>query len=223
MYGGTRVTSSPSMMISPRSGSRKPAIRFSRVVLPQPEGPSRVRNSPLRTLSDTSLTAGVPSNDLTRPSTETLKVSPIATPSGGLSGNPAPFGHVADAVLRRHASAKRPGRGRPPQHVIACGQFPALWCGEPQPVDQALLLRLVEVGDRSARMIGDVIIQQLDVARLHARLQAKLLGKRCEHVERLVLRLAQPWRGVEFLCRLDVRARILAREPPLCTPKTGFT
>src|SRR6266496_5715140 len=42
------------MRIAPASGCSKPASTRSRVVLPQPEGPSRVRNSPERTSSVTS-------------------------------------------------------------------------------------------------------------------------------------------------------------------------
>ena len=47
--GGTKVfselTTRPSMLISPEVGFSKPAIIRSMVVLPQPEGPSRVMNS----------------------------------------------------------------------------------------------------------------------------------------------------------------------------------
>ena len=44
LVGRQSVTRSPSMRISPLSGMRKPATRLSSVVLPQPEGPSRVMN-----------------------------------------------------------------------------------------------------------------------------------------------------------------------------------
>jgi hypothetical protein len=44
--GGTPCMGAPSMAMLPRLGSRKPAIRRSRVVLPQPEGPSRVTKLP---------------------------------------------------------------------------------------------------------------------------------------------------------------------------------
>src|ERR1700690_81526 len=37
---------SPAIRISPPSGLRNPAARLRRVVLPQPDGPSRVMNSP---------------------------------------------------------------------------------------------------------------------------------------------------------------------------------
>ena len=44
--GGRRATSSPPSSTRPWSGSSKPAIRRSVVVLPEPEGPSIVKNSP---------------------------------------------------------------------------------------------------------------------------------------------------------------------------------
>ena len=46
--GGTRDTSMPSSMIWPVVGISKPAIILSIVVLPQPDGPSSEKNSPLR-------------------------------------------------------------------------------------------------------------------------------------------------------------------------------
>ena len=44
-----RETSRSPIRMVPEVGVRKPAIIFSRVVLPEPEGPSRVMNSRLRT------------------------------------------------------------------------------------------------------------------------------------------------------------------------------
>src|SRR5712691_3238047 len=46
----------PSSVISPAVGGMNPAVRRSVVVFPQPEGPSRVRNSPSRTTRDRSRT-----------------------------------------------------------------------------------------------------------------------------------------------------------------------
>ena len=46
---GTAVTSSPATKMRPRLGCSKPASMVSVVVLPEPEGPSRVRNSPAST------------------------------------------------------------------------------------------------------------------------------------------------------------------------------
>ncbi len=42
----TEVTGSEAMRISPASGLWRPAMHMRVVVLPQPEGPSRVRNFP---------------------------------------------------------------------------------------------------------------------------------------------------------------------------------
>ena len=45
--GLTQVTSSPSRTTLPEVGSSKPAIIRSVVVLPQPDGPSSEKNSPV--------------------------------------------------------------------------------------------------------------------------------------------------------------------------------
>ena len=42
----------PPMMISPEVGVSMPAMRFSRVVLPEPDGPMSERNSPRGTSRD---------------------------------------------------------------------------------------------------------------------------------------------------------------------------
>ena len=52
-----KVTSSPSRRIWPDVGNSRPAIILSVVVLPQPEGPSRQKNSLSRTTKVESLTA----------------------------------------------------------------------------------------------------------------------------------------------------------------------
>src|SRR6185369_15155156 len=54
------VTALPSTRISPRSGRMRPAITRIRVVLPQPEGPSRQTNSLLRTENETLCSATRP-------------------------------------------------------------------------------------------------------------------------------------------------------------------
>ena len=46
-YGGMSVMSRPSMKMRPAVGRSKPASMRSSVVLPQPEAPSRQKNSPL--------------------------------------------------------------------------------------------------------------------------------------------------------------------------------
>ena len=56
-FGGTIVTSLPSMWMFPRVGTSKPASIRSRVVFPQPEGPSSEKNSPCSISKFASLTA----------------------------------------------------------------------------------------------------------------------------------------------------------------------
>src|SRR5262249_9175978 len=55
------------MSTSPSVGTAKPAMHASVVVLPEPDGPSSVRNSPARTVSVTPSTARTPPNALTTP------------------------------------------------------------------------------------------------------------------------------------------------------------
>ena len=69
--GGTPVTSTPSTRIVPASGSSKPPIIRSSVVLPQPEGPSSEKNSPRRIASVTSSTATKSPKRLLTPSIST--------------------------------------------------------------------------------------------------------------------------------------------------------
>src|SRR6184192_966819 len=57
--GRVSIRVSPSRM-RPRSSSQKPATMRSNVVLPQPDGPNSVKNSPSRMAIDTSSTAGIP-------------------------------------------------------------------------------------------------------------------------------------------------------------------
>ena len=52
-----KVTSSPPSRIVPEVGSSSPAIMRSVVVLPQPDGPSRQKNSPFSTVKVESFTA----------------------------------------------------------------------------------------------------------------------------------------------------------------------
>jgi hypothetical protein len=56
--GGICSTEVPSMVISPESGSTKPAMARSSVVLPLPLGPSRAKNPPSGKASDTRSRAG---------------------------------------------------------------------------------------------------------------------------------------------------------------------
>ena len=66
--------------ISPASSSQKPAIMRSSVVLPQPDGPSRVKNSPSPTVRFTPSTARTDPNERAAPSM-TMPVTLSATPA----------------------------------------------------------------------------------------------------------------------------------------------
>ena len=57
LLGGTFEMSWPSIRMRPSVGVSKPASIRSRVVLPQPDGPSRAKNSPSVTVSETLSTA----------------------------------------------------------------------------------------------------------------------------------------------------------------------
>ena len=62
LCGGRATTECPSIAMSPTVGVSKPAIIISVVVLPDPLGPSSVRNSPERMSSETPRTAPTLSN-----------------------------------------------------------------------------------------------------------------------------------------------------------------
>ena len=53
LSAGRAVMSTPSLINRPEVGRSKPAMIMRNVVLPEPEGPSSVRNSPGATSSDT--------------------------------------------------------------------------------------------------------------------------------------------------------------------------
>src|SRR5438034_235638 len=78
--GSTEVTSRPCSMIRPSSGTSKPAIIRSVVVLPQPLGPSNEKNSPSPIETETSSTAVTPPKRLLTPSTAIP-----ALPFGGMA------------------------------------------------------------------------------------------------------------------------------------------
>src|SRR5215470_8791392 len=61
-----KLTSLPPITISPESASSSPATARRIVLLPQPDGPRRTRNSPSAIRSETSLTASTLPKRLTR-------------------------------------------------------------------------------------------------------------------------------------------------------------
>src|SRR5262249_4152119 len=89
-YAGTSVMRWPSMAISPLSGIKKPPTRLSSVVLPQPDGPSSVINSPRRTSSDTSSSAVVLPKRLVTPwSWTAISAPPFARVAAGAENVPS--------------------------------------------------------------------------------------------------------------------------------------
>ena len=66
LNGGSAAIGCPAIRMSPDVGGSKPAIMRSVVVLPDPEAPSRVRNSPEAISSDRSSTAAKSPNHFDR-------------------------------------------------------------------------------------------------------------------------------------------------------------
>src|SRR3954470_22893421 len=87
---GRARKSSPPKGTSPVSGCSNPASTRSSVVLPEPEGPSRARNSLSRACSDTSFSAGKRPNCLEIPRISNARVSSVFAAGGKLPGM-APF------------------------------------------------------------------------------------------------------------------------------------
>ena len=85
LCGGVLVTSSPPTSTVPEVGSLKPAIIRSVVVLPQPEGPSREKNSPAATSRSMPSTTRVPPNSLVRPRSDTAEVAAGGTATARVS------------------------------------------------------------------------------------------------------------------------------------------
>src|SRR3954469_23141043 len=95
------VTSSPPRKILPSVGSSRPAIMRKVVVLPQPEGPSRQKNSPSLTVKVESFTATKSAKALCRRST---RISATSLCSSGRE--------LGDDGEHRHAGKRgdeRPG------------------------------------------------------------------------------------------------------------------
>src|SRR3990172_755980 len=76
--GGRWFTTCPPMRISPSVGGSNPAIMRSKVVLPQPEGPKRTRNSPSLVDRSTPSTAQTSPKHFFRPWTSTVAIKPSA-------------------------------------------------------------------------------------------------------------------------------------------------
>src|SRR3984957_16714500 len=80
-YGGTPVTSLPPSSIRPASGRSKPAISRSKVVFPDPDGPSKVKNSPAAMVSSTPPRATTSPYRFFRPATWTAAAAAPGYPA----------------------------------------------------------------------------------------------------------------------------------------------
>ena len=92
LEAGTFVTSRPSRRTRPTEGSSKPAIMRKVVVLPHPDGPSIVKNSPLRIVRSRSRTTGLSPNRF-------VTESRTMCPSGVSNAIPSYWFDAAKAVL----------------------------------------------------------------------------------------------------------------------------
>src|SRR5262249_36476747 len=90
--------------ISPRSGRSSPATRRKVVVLPQPLGPSKVRNSPALASKLRSFTASTLPNLLTRPEARTV-------PMDWTVIQPSADGHGKPKILWRRRDGRLDGAG----------------------------------------------------------------------------------------------------------------
>ena len=103
--GGRRPTSSPPSSTRPSSGTSKPAMSRSVVVLPEPDGPSSVKNSPCATSRSTWSTAVKSPKRLTSPARR-MSGTPGAAVVRTASAACAPS-LMLDATLPRRRSASR--------------------------------------------------------------------------------------------------------------------
>src|SRR5580692_9790131 len=85
LCGGTAEMEAPSSRISPESAERKPAIRLSIVVLPEPLGPNSDTNAPAGIASETWSTALAVPNALLSARNSTL--APLARAAGAAAGS----------------------------------------------------------------------------------------------------------------------------------------
>ncbi len=85
----------PGHSMAPAVGSPRPAMILRAVDLPQPEGPSRLMNSPPATSSDMSLSASVPlENVLEIARSETSGLPPAACGTVGTESSGDAVGHL---------------------------------------------------------------------------------------------------------------------------------
>src|SRR5215475_9265972 len=135
LFGGTFVTSWPCSRITPWVGSSNPAIMRMVVVLPQPDGPSREKNSPSRMSRSIPATAVITSprawNSLTTPDSSIAGSAEV--PRAALADAVLLYAVPADAVPTggAPASASAPARAGTCLSVISGGYPSSHWMGSP--------------------------------------------------------------------------------------------
>src|SRR5260370_12418718 len=110
--GGRSLTMLPSITISPEVGRSSPAIMRINVVLPQPDGPSRTRNSPSLAMMSMPSTARTSSKSLVmrRVSTMAMRKSRLpqsAKPFTGTASVPGMVRWAQNPVPQRQCAARR--------------------------------------------------------------------------------------------------------------------
>src|SRR4051812_45016250 len=120
--GARSLTFLPPMTMSPEVMSSRPTIIRSRVDFPQPDGPTRIMNSPSATSMDTSFTAGKPSPYfLTMFFISMAAIGSTLHCAGGETGNDSALEQQDDDDHRdrhdhrrgRELGVRRGGRGGP--------------------------------------------------------------------------------------------------------------
>src|SRR5690242_17244032 len=122
-FGGTSLTTSPPIRISPPEMSSSPAIIRSVVDLPQPDGPTRTTNSLSAISRSMPRTASTSSYILTtlRRFTSAMSSTSTLCRTGGQAGNVVVHEERVDDQRRRSAK-QRAGHDLPPVEDVALDQ-----------------------------------------------------------------------------------------------------
>ena len=119
--------------------------------------------------------------------------SPLITAPRPAGSGPTTRGAAYSLAARGVRTARcRPG-ARPrldaaPQHLVARRQRSTVRHREPEPIEESIAARSLVVLEGRPRVVGHVVVQELDVARSKLHLEAQLFGDLRQQIERLVLR-----------------------------------
>src|SRR5712692_5186537 len=120
-FGGTSLTFSPSIRMSPADASSSPAIMRNVVLLPQPDGPTSTTNSLSAMSRSMPRTANVSSNFLTSLRSVTWAMKSSFGGAGGQAGDVVVHQEGVDDERRRGAE-QRPGHDLRPGEDVAADQ-----------------------------------------------------------------------------------------------------